>query len=162
MARDDALLAERGRILESLDALLAAVGHAAAAQRASIDALTSAAAAALDAAGNRLAERVGAETARLSEAAAHVAGGAVEVASLGEAFGQAVGAFGATGEKLIANLQGIEAALEQSMARSDDQLAYYVAQAREVIDLSLMSQREVCAALGQLPEGEAFSAAGAN
>lgn len=157
VARDDALLAERGRILEALDALLAAVGHAAAEQRASIEALTAAAATTLDAAGGRFAEQVGAETARLSEVAAHVGGGAIEVASLGEAFGLAVRAFGETGEKLVANLQGIEAALERSMARSDDQLAYYVAQAREVIDLSLLSQKEVCEALRRAP-----AAAGAN
>jgi hypothetical protein len=35
------------------------------------------------------------------------------------------------------------------MARSDEQLAYYVAQARELIDLSLSSQKEVLEALQQ-------------
>ena len=35
----------------------------------------------------------------------------------------------------------IEAALGKSTARSDEQLAYYVAQAREVIDLSMTSQQ---------------------
>ena len=38
-------------------------------------------------------------------------------------------------EELLA--QRIEGAIGQSMSRSDEQLAYYVAQAREVIDLSL-------------------------
>ena len=33
--------------------------------------------------------------------------------------------------------------MDKSLARSDDQLAYYVAQAREIIDLSLTSQKEV-------------------
>ena len=37
------------------------------------------------------------------------------------------------------------------MARSDEQLAYYVAQAREIIDLSIMSQKEVFEELRQLP-----------
>jgi hypothetical protein len=40
--------------------------------------------------------------------------------------------------------------MDKSMARSDDQLAYYVAQAREVIDLSTMSQKEIVEALRQL------------
>jgi hypothetical protein len=37
------------------------------------------------------------------------------------------------------------------MTRSDEQLAYYVAQAREIIDLSLMSQRQIVDDLQQLP-----------
>jgi hypothetical protein len=36
----------------------------------------------------------------------------------------------------MAQLQRIESALGHSMARSDEQLAYYVAQAREIIDLT--------------------------
>ena len=35
------------------------------------------------------------------------------------------------------------------MARSDEQLAYYVAQAREIIDLSISSQKDVLEALQQ-------------
>ena len=57
---------------------------------------------------------------------------------------------GEANEKLIASLQRIEAAMDQSAARSDEQLAYYVAQAREIIDLSLMSQEKVVAELRQL------------
>ena len=45
--------------------------------------------------------------------------------------------------------QQIGSALEQSGARSDEQLAYYVAQAREVIDLSLLSQKQIVADLRQ-------------
>ena len=68
-----------------------------------------------------------------------------------DAFGGAVQSFHAANEKLIANLQRIEGAMDKSMARSDDQLAYYVAQAREIIDLSMMSQKEVFEELRQLP-----------
>ena len=49
----------------------------------------------------------------------------------------------------------IEAALAQSMSRSDEQLAYYVAQAREIIDLSIMSQRQVVEDLQRLPARQA-------
>jgi hypothetical protein len=62
---------------------------------------------------------------------------------LSESFNFAVQLFNTSNEKLIANLQRIETAMDKSMARSDDQLAYYVAQAREIIDLSIMSQKEV-------------------
>ena len=48
------------------------------------------------------------------------------------------------------SLQGVEAAVNQSMERSDEQLAYYVAQAREVIDLSLSSQKAVVEDLRKL------------
>jgi hypothetical protein len=36
------------------------------------------------------------------------------------------------------------------MTRSDEQLAYYVAQAREVIDLSLLSQKQIVEDLQRL------------
>jgi hypothetical protein len=39
--------------------------------------------------------------------------------------------------------------------RSDEQLAYYVAQAREIIDLSIMSQRQIVDDLQQLPARQA-------
>jgi hypothetical protein len=35
------------------------------------------------------------------------------------------------------------------MARSDEQLAYYVAQAREVVDLSMLSQKQILENLQQ-------------
>jgi hypothetical protein len=75
--------------------------------------------------------------------AAQLSTGAVEVASLGEAFGQAVQLFTQSSGQLAGQLERIEAALGQSLARSDEQLAYYVAQAREVIDLSILSQKQI-------------------
>lgn len=151
VARDNELLEERSRILETLNSLLAEINHASAEQRAVIDALVAGSAVALNQAGSQFAEQVGAETAKLSGIAAHVSSSAVEVSSLSEAFGLAVHAFNDANEKLIANLQRIEAAMDKSMARSDEQLAYYVAQAREVIDLSILSQKEIFDALRQLP-----------
>ncbi|MEY4139390.1 MAG: hypothetical protein RLZZ371_1572, partial [Pseudomonadota bacterium] len=94
----------------------------------------------------------------VSDIAAQVTSSAVDVSSLSEAFGLAVNAFGQTNEKLMGHLQRIEAAMDKSMARSDDQLAYYVAQAREIIDLSLMSQKEIFEELRQLPTRQARSA----
>ena len=44
----------------------------------------------------------------------------------------------------------MEGAIGQSMARSDEQLAYYVAQAREVIDLSISAQQGIVEDLRRL------------
>ena len=142
-ARDNELLDERSRIMATLNSLLEAINHASSEQRATIDSLVSSSAQLLDQAGSRFAEQVGAESARLSDVAAQVTGSAVEVSSLGEAFGFAVERFNEGNEKLMASLHKIEASMDKSSARSDEQLAYYVAQAREIIDLSIMSQKEV-------------------
>ena len=91
------------------------------------------------------------ETDKLSDISAHVTSSAIDVASLSESFSFAVSAFSEANEKLISNLQRIEGAMDKSMARSDDQLAYYVAQAREIIDLSIMSQKDIVEELRQLP-----------
>lgn len=143
IARDNEMLAERSRIMESLNALVAATHQATTQQQAAIDALVASSAAVLEQAGARFAESVETHSARVSDAADQVSGGAVEVASLAEAFGLAVRLFSESSDKLMAALERIEGALAKSMARSDEQLAYYVAQAREIIDLSLMSQSRI-------------------
>jgi hypothetical protein len=150
MARDTAMLQERNRLLETLETLLDAVNHASTEQRAAVDALVATSADLLDRVGTRFTDKVEAETGKLGAVAAQVTGSAVEVASLGEAFGVSVQLFGESNEKLVSHLQRIEAALDKSLARSDEQLAYYVAQAREVIDLSMMSQKQIVEDLQQL------------
>ena len=76
----------------------------------------------------------------------------------GEAFGLAVERFSDSNNQLMAALERIEGALGKTLARSDDQLAYYVAQAREIIDLSIMSQRQIVDGLQQLPARQAAQA----
>ena len=66
------------------------------------------------------------------------------------AFGHAVQCFAESNDKLVANLQRLEGSLDKSMARSDEQLAYYVAQAREVIDLSISAQQGIVEDLRRL------------
>ncbi|HEF5872955.1 TPA: DUF802 domain-containing protein [Burkholderia cenocepacia] len=150
MVRDTAMLEERSRLLATLETLLGAVNHASTEQRAAIDALVSTSADLLDRVGARFNDTVDAETRKLDSVTAQVTAGAVEVASLGDAFGTAVQVFGESNDKLLTHLQRIEAALEKSLARSDEQLEYYVAQAREVIDLSVMSQKQIVEDLQQL------------
>ena len=147
MVRDTAMLEERTRLLATLETLLDAVNHASGEQRAAVDALVTSSADLLERTGARLAERIEAEAGRLDSAAAQLTGSAVEVASLGDAFGTAVDAFGLANEALLERLQQVASALDGSLARSDEQLAYYVAQAREVVELSVLSQQQIIAEL---------------
>ena len=158
VARDNELLDERSRIMTTLSTLLDAINHAAAEQRAVIDSLVASSAVALNQAGNQFAEQVSNETSKLAELSHQVSTSAIDVASLGEAFRLAVGSFNDANEKLVSNLQNIEAAMDRSTTRSDEQLAYYVAQAREVIDLSIHSQKEIFDQLRQLPAKQALLA----
>ena len=150
MVRDTAMLEERSRLLETLQTLLDAVNHASTEQRTAIDALVTTSADLLDRVGTRFTDHIEAETGRLGDAASQVTAGAVEVAGLGDAFGAAVQQFGEWNDRLVERLQGVENALDKSLARSDEQLAYYVAQAREVIDLSMLAQRQIIEDLQQL------------
>jgi hypothetical protein len=76
---------------------------------------------------------------------------ALRVAGLGEALAGAVQQFGERNAELTGRLDGIAAALDASGTRSDEQLAYYVAQARELVDLSVLAQKQIIAELRQLP-----------
>lgn len=155
MVRDNAMLEERSRILETLQTLLDGVNHASTEQRSAIDALVAASADVLDRVGTRFTDKVEAQTEKMAGVAAQITGSAVEVASLGEAFGFAVQLFSQSNDKLVAHLQRIESALGKSIARSDEQLDYYVAQAREVIDLSILSQKQIVEDLQQLASSRA-------
>ena len=143
MARDNSLLEERSRIMETLGALLDAINHASTEQRSAIDALVASSADLLERAGSQFAAKVESEAGKLVDIGTSITGGALEVASLGEAFGAAVRLFAESNDKMMAALQRIEGGLAKSLTRSDEQLAYYVAQAREIIDLSIMSQKKM-------------------
>lgn len=152
--RDKLALQERNTLMNNIGSLLQTVQQATGEQRAAIEALVGSASAVLDRVGRQFAETVGAQAVRAEGVAAQVSGSAIELASLGEAFGHGVQLFAATNEKLIGSLQRIEEAVGQSMVRSDEQLAYYVAQAREVIDLSIASQQGILDDLRRLRTAE--------
>jgi hypothetical protein len=148
--RDNVALQERTALVENIGALLQSVQHTTGEQRAAIETLVASASGVLNQVSQQFAETLGAQAGRTDEAAAQVGASAAELASLGEAFQHGVQLFSATNEKLVDNLQRIEGAIQQSMARSDEQLAYYVAQAREVIDLSISSQQGIVEDLRRL------------
>ena len=155
LARDNALLEERGRIMDALNGLVDAVQHTATSQKAAIDKMLSATADRLDQAGLRFTQQADAASTRLDAVAVQLTGSAVEVACLGESFGTAVGLFNQSSGQVVAQLQRVEEALARSSTRSDEQLAYYVAQAREVIDLSLLSQKQIVCDLQRLARQQA-------
>lgn len=150
MVRDTAMLEERSRLLATLETLLDAVNHTSTEQRSAVDALVSTSAELLDRVGTRFAAQIDSETAKLDSAAAQVTASAVEVAGLGEAFGAGVAQFGHANDALMERLAQIATALDTSLTRSDEQLAYYVAQAREVVELSVLSQQQIIADMQQL------------
>ncbi|WP_321797875.1 DUF802 domain-containing protein [Caballeronia sp. J97] len=143
MVRDTAMLDERSRLLATVETLLDAVNLASNEQRAAIDALVDTSATLLERVGTQFTGTVETHAGKLGSMAAQVTTSAVEMASLSDAFGAAVQSFGESNDKLVAHLERIESALDKSLARSDEQLAYYVAQAKEVIDLSMMSQKQI-------------------
>lgn len=148
--RDNLALQERTALLEQLAALLQGVDRAAGEQRSAIEALVASASAMLERAGSGFAETLAAQAGQAADASAQAAGSAAELAGVAEAFGQGVQLFQASSDKLMETLQRIEASLTRSTARSDEQLAYYVAQAREVIDLSIASQQGLVENLREL------------
>lgn len=150
LARDNAMLDERARLLHTLGGLADTLTHTSDQQRQAIDKLLASTSERLDQLAAQFARHTEEGSARLQDAAAHIGAGAAEIASLGDAFGQAVQRFGDSSTQLGAHLQQLDATLAQSIARSDEQLAYYVAQAREVIDLSLSAQQQVVSDLQRL------------
>jgi hypothetical protein len=148
--RDNLTLQERSGMVEQLATLLQAVNHATGEQRAAIEAMVASATSVLDQAGTQFAQALDAQTGKATDMSAHISASALELSSLGEAFGQSMQMFQASSDRLTQGLQRIEASLDRSTARSDEQLAYYVAQAREVIDLSIASQQGLVDHIRQL------------
>jgi len=88
-------------------------------------------------------EQVGSEVTKVNDIADQFAASAVEMSALGESFNVAVQLFGESNQTLIENLSRIEESLNQASDRSNEQLAYYVSQAREIIDHSMMAQKDI-------------------
>ena len=148
--RDTQALQERTALVEQINSLLQGVHQATGEQRAAIEALVASATAVLDQTGQQFAQTLGAQAGQSQDVAAQGGASAAELASLGEAFQHGVQLFSTSNQQLVDSLQRMEGAIGQSMARSDEQLAYYVAQAREVIDLSISAQQGIVEDLRRL------------
>ena len=148
--RDNLALQERTLLLERLGALVGSLEQSAGEQRSAIEAMVGSATSVLEQSHQRFAQALDAESVKTTDVSAHIAASAVELTAVAHAFGESVRLFQASHEKLTDTLQRVEASLQKSTARSDEQLAYYVAQAREVIDLSIASQQGLVDSLRQL------------
>jgi ABC-type transporter Mla subunit MlaD len=148
--RDNRLFDERRQIMQELDTLSASLNENLTGQREAIEQLVVASQGMMEDVGRRFADQVDKDVSNLSAVADTFAVSAVEMASLGESFSKAVDLFNASNGDLVDNLARIEEALDKTTARSDDQLGYFVAQAREIIDHSMLSQKEIFEELRQL------------
>lgn len=146
-ARDNALLEERTRLLTQLEALTTTLEQTSHGQRDAIDSMIERSAATLNDVGMQFGQNLAEQTSTLTSVVEQYASSSVEMASLGDGFSAAVSMFNDSNSQLIEGLTGIEAALEQATNRSDEQLNYYVSQAREIIDHNLLSHQEIIDAL---------------
>lgn len=141
LERDNQLLEERAQLMATLQDLSRSLTESSVAQRDTLTELVSAANESLQNVAREVTGRAGAESERLADAAVLVAGSATEMSSMSEAFALAVTLFNDANRALIDTLVRVEQSLETGAARSDEQLGYYVAQAREIIDQSLLAQQ---------------------
>ncbi len=154
--RDNSLLEERRRIMAQLNTLSGSLEQTSVDQRESIEGLVNSSATLLQEISARFSEHVGSELAKVAGVADNFAGSATQLSSLGDAFSLAVNLFSESNGNLIEHLNRIGDSMDTSTSRSDEQMGYYVAQAREIIDQSMLSQRELFDELRQLGQREDF------
>ena len=140
--------------MQELTKLASSLERSTSAQREAVEALVGSAASRLEELSSGFGDKLGAGMSNISEASRHIAGSATELASLGEAFAHAVQLFNSSNDNMIEHLSRIGETMDSSSTRSDEQMAYYVAQAREIIDQSMLSQREIVEDLRQMSSGD--------
>ncbi|KAA1176019.1 DUF802 domain-containing protein [Marinobacter salinexigens] len=141
--RENELLEERKRLVEELDGLLESQRTSADDQRQAVDSLISGASETLAGISERFSTLVNEQSQQLGRLGEDISGSSLEVGALSESFEVAVEQFIRSNAQLQESLAEIQKALDSATTRHDEQLAYYVAQAREVIDLSVSSQKDV-------------------
>lgn len=143
MKRENALVEDRSDLFSGLEQIASKLHEAASGHEAAIASMTEA--------GNTQIQKVAAETSGkldsalkdVTEASQLIAVGGHELSAMTEMFTVAVDEYRNSNEKLLGGLDRIEDALGRAGERSDQQLNLYVSQAREIIDQSMLSQKEV-------------------
>lgn len=151
MARDNGLLEERALLAQRLDRLSTTVEQGAQDQQLTINTVLENSTQKLGELSAQFGEQLQSEVAKLSAAADYFSASSVEINSLGDGFEVAVTRFSESSQALIDNLNRMEATLEQSNQRSDEQFSYYIAQAREIIDHNLLSHKQIIDAMAVQP-----------
>ncbi|KPQ27573.1 MAG: Apolipoprotein A1/A4/E domain [Marinobacter excellens HL-55] len=152
--RENELLEERQRLVQELDSLLESQRSTADSQRDAVDALISGAGETLTGISERFNTLIHEQSQQLGKLGVDITGSSQEVGALSDAFAQAIELFSQSNQQVIASLADIQKALDSAGTRHDEQLAYYVAQAREVIDLSVSAQKDVIDAAAALRRAE--------
>ncbi len=162
--RDKALLEERNLLLDKLNSLSDAFEAGTQQQHESMNQLIQDSTTALSQAGIEFSQHISKELEKLDTVTEHFEASTINMESLGEAFATAVAQYSQSNEQLVQQLNRIEQSMDTAGNRSDQQMSYYVAQAREIIDQSLLSQKELFDELRQInssnaEQNEAASAA---
>lgn len=152
--RENELLEERQRLVQELDTLLENQRSTADSQRDAVDSLISGAGETLIGISERFNTLIQEQSQQLGKLGDDITGSSQEVGALSDAFAQAIELFSQSNQQVIASLADIQKALDTAGNRHDEQLAYYVAQAREVIDLSVSAQKDVIDAAAALRQAE--------
>jgi ABC-type transporter Mla subunit MlaD len=148
--RDNDLLAERKEMMGQLAGLSSSLDAASAQQREAVEKLVTTSTTMLSEVGIQFTSHVDGELTKISAVADQFSGNAIEMASMGESFSTAVQLYNASNSQLVEHLNRIEQSMEKANTRSEEQMGYYVAQAREIIDHSLLAQKEVVEKMRQL------------
>ena len=151
--RDNSLLDERRELMIQLNGLSESLQSSAAGQREAVETILNNSSGLLADISQRFGDNVEKESSKLSDIVAHFEGSSAELASLGDAFAAAVTQFSDANGGLIDTLLKVEAGLQGSGERSDEQMAYYVAQAREIIDHNMLAHQEIINQLQTLSNG---------
>lgn len=152
--RENELLEERQRLVKELDSLLENQRNTADSQRDAVNTLVRDASNTLGDITKRFNALIQEQTLQLNKLGDDITGSSQEVGALSDAFAQAIDLFSQSSQQLAVSLADIQKALDSAGNRHDEQLAYYVAQAREVIDLSVSAQKDVIDAAAALRRNE--------
>ena len=150
--RDNSLLDERRELMSELASLTDGLRDNSQAQREAVEQLLANSGDTLKQLGERLGDSIEQRAGQLAELGDQLAGSALELSGVGDTFAAAVQQFGDSNGELLAALASVEQTLKESGERSDEQMSYYVAQAREIIDHNLLTHQDILARLQALTD----------
>lgn len=134
--RENSLLSERRQILEEITELSEALRNSASLQQQIMEQV-------LEQSGENLIELGNSVGEKLSQSGEQLSGAAQELTTLSNTFAEAVAAFATSSDDIQSALASVSAAMATAGERSDEQMGYYVAQAREIIDHNLLTQQAI-------------------
>ncbi|MGH1373761.1 MAG: hypothetical protein ACRBBW_17095 [Cellvibrionaceae bacterium] len=143
VARDNQLLTECTSILSDLSGLREGWQSSAEMQVKAVEVLVAESQQIMQSNAEQLTQNADVEATRLTQLSEQMMANTAEMMTLGETFSVAVNHYGDANQQLVENLVKIDEALQTSANRSDEQMQYYVAQAREIIDHTMLSHQQL-------------------